>query len=60
MAEFQQSRPQTFDEFMKSLRAANKGHLFNNFNMFYMSMPLECSPQNNFWLAYCLQAHVDH
>ena len=54
--EFKASRTKTFCEFMASLTAANRGALVNNFNMHFMSLPLEHSLRNNFWFAYALSA----
>ena len=52
--EFKSSRMQTFNDFMIVFKHANKGPLINNFNMYYMSLPLEYSPETNFWFAYAL------
>lgn len=49
----------TFNDFMIIFKQANKGPLINNFNMYYMSLPLEYSPETNFWFAYALQGHLD-
>ena len=54
--EFKKVRGGVFIDFMKSLRAANKGCLINNYNMYMMSLPSEYSLRNNFWFAYALQA----
>ena len=58
--EFKSNRFATFNAFMVSLRSANRGHLINNFNMYHMSISLEQSVRNNFWLAYALSAQLDH
>ena len=44
-------RVSIFNEFMQSLRAANRGDLLNNFNLINMSLPLEFSIINNYWCA---------
>jgi hypothetical protein len=58
--EFKNNRFGTFDAFMVTLRSANRGHLINNFNMYHMSISLEQSVRNNFWLAYALSAQLNH
>jgi len=45
---------ETFNDFMVVFKQANKGHLINNFNMYCMSLPLEFSPETNYWFAYTL------
>lgn len=45
---------------MVSLRKANRGHLINNYNMYHMSMPMEHSIRNNFWLIISLSAQLDY
>ena len=44
---------------MVSLKAANRGPLINNFNMYHMSLPLEYSIKNNFWFAFALNSQLD-
>ena len=58
--ELKAMRFKTFNEFMNSLRKANRGALLNNFNMYHMSMPFEYSTRNNFWFAYALNAQISY
>lgn len=54
--EFKSRRAQTVQNFMASLRAANRGPLINNFNMYHMSTPYEFNLRNNFWFVHALSA----
>ena len=54
--EFRSRRAATVQKFMVSLRAANRGALLNNFNMYHMSTPYEFNLRNNFWLVHALSA----
>lgn len=58
--QFKEGRFKTFDAFMVSLRKANRGHFINNYNMYHMSMPLEHSLRNNFWLVFSLSSQLDY
>ena len=57
--EFKSRRAATVENFMVSLRAANRGPLINNFNMYHMSTPYEFNLRNNFWFIYALSAQLD-
>ena len=57
--EFCASRTKTFDDFMITFKAANRGPLLNNFNIYRMSLPLENAPKNNFYFGYALSAQID-
>ena len=52
--EFRSRRAETVQKFMVSLRAANRGALINNFNMYHMSTPYEFNLRNNFWFVHAL------
>ena len=51
--EFKKERTSVLTKFVTTLKAANKSHLLNNFDIQNMSLPLEYSLENNFW---CMQA----
>lgn len=57
---FKDKRVEIFDQFMKELSKANKGHLMNNLDLRFLSLPLEYSLENNFWIIISLTMQIRH
>lgn len=57
---FKDARVQIFDTFIKQLQKANKGHLMNNLDLRFLSLPLEYSLENNFWIVMTLTMQIRH
>ncbi len=53
-------RGDELNEFVKCLKGANRGHLINNLDSQYMSMPLEYSLENNYWLVLALNMQLNY
>lgn len=54
------SRTTELNIFVTCLTGANRGHLLNNLDCQFMSMPLEYSLENNFWLVQALSMQLNH
>lgn len=54
------ARISALTDFTQYLTGANRGYLLNNLDYQFMSMPLEYSLENNFWLVQALQRLLNH
>ena len=53
-------RPSIFKDFVDTLKAANRGYMMNNMDILTLSMPLEYSLVNNYWMVHGIQLHLNH
>ena len=53
------ARVKALQEFTTNLTGCNRGYLINNLDFQFMSMPLEYSLENNFWLVQALQRLIN-
>lgn len=51
MCALEDTRCEELSYFVEVLTGTNRGHLINNLDCQFMSMPLEYSLENNFWLV---------
>lgn len=51
---------EVLNNFIYCLRGTNKGHLINNLDSQFMSLPLEYSLENNFWLVQALNMQLNY
>ena len=54
------SRVDALNNFVMCLKGANQGHLINNLDSQFMSLPLEYSLENNFWLVQAIKMQLNY
>lgn len=60
LEQFKDQRIQILNNFVHALTKANRGYLFNCFDIQNLALPLECSLQNNYWCAQAIQMSLNH